>query len=254
MVGSQLLLGKVFHTRTTPRKHHFWYKMFYLVIESEDLVKGFNTRFLSLNRFNLFSVYTKDYGFDSSVPLKDYVVGAAIRFGISASDIAKIQLITMPRILGFAFNPVSFWILTNPQGEVIFVLTEVNNTFGERHSYGCHLPNFDPITVTTPILKPKVFHVSPFCKVDGEYTFLFDIKPDKISLKIDFDNDPHSVIQTGISGKVSELLDRTLLNCFFKIPFMTLKVVLMINFHALRLWIKKIPFYSKPQKPTEEVT
>jgi DUF1365 family protein len=160
----------------------------------------------------------------------------------------------MPKILGYAFNPVSFWLYFNQKQELMAVVADVNNTFGENHRYICAHPSFAPIGKTDWIEKSKIFHVSPFCQVQGCYQFRFDIDVEKMNIDINYSQDDDLTISTAIRGKRKALTDSSLTKSFIMNPFMILKVMILIHYHALRLWIKKVPYFKKPNKPNIDIS
>ena len=130
--SGQLFFGKVVHRRLRPAAHQFVYPVYFCLLPLSSLERLGNALF-SVNRFNLFSFHYADHGArDGSHPL------AWIRALLNENEIVadgEISLQCFPRVLGFVFNPVSFWYCHNNTGELVAVLAEVNNTFGERHNY-----------------------------------------------------------------------------------------------------------------------
>jgi len=147
-------------------------------------------------------------------------------------------------MLGYVFNPVSFWLLYNDNKELIAVLYEVNNTFGYTHSYLCYKDDFSKIESYDVLYAKKSFYVSPFFKVEGEYQFKVGLIKDKVNLFIDYYIDGTEVLKTSLSGKLIDFNNKNLLNCFFKHPLLTLRAIILIHYHAIRLIIKKIPFFG----------
>ncbi len=246
-----LLIADIFHGRVLPKRHKLHYRVYYLSFPLRAL-SSLPSRVLSLNRFNLFSFYEKDYGIKN---LRGEAHARAIlsQFGITAAD-GDIVLVTMPRLLGYAFNPVSFWFCLDRSSKLRAVISEVNNTFGERH---CYLSAHEDQRVIGPLdalTSQKLFHVSPFLKVEGNYVFRFAYEEQRIGAWIDYYVGEEKHLTTSISGTRYDLSDKNLLGCFFRYPLVTFKVITMIHFHALKLVLKGIRYHRKPSPPLEEIS
>jgi len=252
--SSALIRMKIFHERHGPKRYKFTHKMLYILLKLSALLSSVKTIFFSVNRFNFFSVFWKDYGFREFSDPKGYVLEVLKENFIDSSCISDIYLLTIPKALGWGFNPVSFWLCFDENLELRIVLTEVNNTFNERHGYLCFNVDMKPIRYTDIISHPKVFHVSPFCQVKGYYNFRFDVGPENINIDIDYFDEGKKLISTAIRGEVVKLSSINLLANLISLPFMTIKVLFFIHFHAIRLWFKKIPFNRKPKKTDINIT
>lgn len=203
----------------------------------------------------MFSLHRKDYGFDDIQDFKSYVKNALIQFDIPESYATSITLMTIPSILGYSFNPITFWFCYDTEKSMRVVLVEVHNTFQERHGYVCFLQDFMPITSLTKVIRPKLLHVSPFCQVKGEYSFTFDVTDKKIKVSIDYREEGKKTISTYIeTTDIMPLTDRNILRCFFLNPFVTFKVILLIHYQAFRLWCKKIKYFVKPPKGDKDLS
>ena len=233
---TELLKTTVFHKRHSPVEYGFSHKVVFLVLNLKSIPK---TRFFSVDKFNLFSLWLKDYKFAKNVPVE---------------NIHEIILLTIPKVLGKGFNPVSFWCCLNKNHELLCVLAEVNNTFGETHGYLCHHNSWEIIEKNQILDKPKIFHVSPFCEVRGHYNFRFEFTEKKIHIDINYYQNDNLLISTAIRGKKVPLNDKNLMKYFFLYPFMAFKVIFLIHYHALRLWLKKVPYFKKPIKPKIDIS
>ncbi len=254
ITDSGLLEANVYHKRHKPVTYEFSHKVFYLILNLNNIKLLPKTKFFSIDRFNIFSLFWKNYGFKEFDDPKNYIYKTLEDFNLKPQLVTDILLITMPRILGYAFNPVSFWLCFSENNDLYAVLAEVNNTFGERHGYLCFNKNLEAIKGKQHIVSAKIFHVSPFCEVKGYYKFRFDISANKVDIDIDYYDNDQKLITTAIRGKRKQLLDTNLIKYFFLYPFMTLKVVFLIHYHALRLWIKKVRYIKKPVKPNIDIT
>jgi DUF1365 family protein len=251
MMRSSLCRAKVMHKRLRPRVNQFDYRVFYLLADVDRLAEMGN-RLLGINRRGLTSFYEKDYGPRDGSSLALWIRNLLKQEGIHAEG--KIWLLTHPRLFGYAFNPVSFWFCTNQENGLIAVLAEVNNTFGERHFYLIHHENGQPITGEEWLTARKVFHVSPFYKVEGQYRFRFQLNESGIQVQIDYETEEGTELKTALTGKWEFLSARSLLRTLFSSPLMTFMVMYRIHYQALRLVMKRIPYQRKPEPPAMELT
>jgi DUF1365 family protein len=244
----------VYHKRHSPIIYDFSHKVFYINLNLDDVNKDFDSKIFSINKSNIFSLSLKDYSFNKIYDPRIYIEKTVESFGLDSGLIKNISLLTMPKILGYVFNPVSFWLCFNSEDNLFIVLAEVNNTFKERHGYLLYNKDLSPILNNDNIIRSKIFHVSPFCEVQGEYFFKFDIDSKKIKINIDYHVDDKKLISTSINGNRKELSDRNLIKYFFIYPLMTLKVIILIHYHALRIWLKNVKYIKKPKKPKKDIT
>lgn len=240
MVKKWLYEGQIFHERLKPFNHKFSYKIFFLKFPLSKMNELSNI-FFSFDRFNLFSFYNKDYLDGSSRPLDEKIREVLSAEGITVTG--EIVLHTLPRILGYGFNPVSFWYVYNSVGEIECILSEVNNTFGDRHYY--LLQNFEEYK---NISSKKVFHVSPFFDIKGEYQFSFLKKVVSINYFDDAEKNFYfksSLVET----QCMEYSASNLLKLFLKYPMMSFLVMYRIHWQAVVLFFKKAKFFKRPQPP-----
>lgn len=232
------------HKRLTPKENKFVYSVYYLAL---PLSKLENLKLL----WPLISFKSKNHGLRDGSDLKNWIYN--ILKNQKVTDVHDIILITMPRIFGYTFNPVSFWLCLNEEGKLKAVLSEVNNTFGETHSYLCANEDNSLISSNDIFSGEKLFHVSPFLERKGSYEFRFDCKQDKLGIWIDYFNDAgEKMLLTSLSGKLSKMTRAQLAKHFLLYPLITFKVIGLIHYQALKLIIKKIKYISKPgQKETK---
>jgi DUF1365 family protein len=165
-----------------------------------------------------------------------------------------IVLMTMPRMLGYVFNPVSFWFCRDRAGAPRAVLCEVNNTFGETHCYLVHHDDNRPIEPDAWLEGRKAFHVSPFLPIEGGYRFRFRLDDEYAHVDVNYHDADGLMLATSVGGRREALDDRTVLRRFLGNPTMTLAVIVRIHWQALHLWRKRARFYRKPAPPPEFVT
>ena len=253
---AQLCFGEVRHKRLRPVVNAFQYRAYYLRLPVRAPRAG--CALFSYNRFNLLSFHDADHG-DGVTPLADWIGALLRREGVFDAD-GDIWLQTMPRVLGFVFNPISFWFCHRADGALRSVLCDVRNTFGERHFY--LLDTGAAIPWGSEVAARKVFHVSPFCATEGVYRFRFmrawrprGALPAESTLAcIDYGDATGALLQTSVSGRAAPLTNAVVAAAFFSYPLMTLFVVARIHFQALRLLLKRLPFYPKPAPPQQKVT
>jgi len=255
MNHAQLCIGEVRHRRLRPVSNAFAYRVFFIRLPLRAMGQGgFASRWFSRNRFNLLSFHDADHG-DGNGSLTLWADALLHSEGIDDAD-GEIWLQTFPRVLGYVFNPVSFWFFHRSDGSLRAILCAVTNTFGERHSY--LLDNGGAMPYGVELRAAKCFHVSPFFAVDGGYRFRFMRRArggaEATVARIDYVDDAGDLLKTSISGQAGAIDDVKVLAAFFGHPFMTLGVLAKIHWQALRLWLKKVPFFSKPEPPQHGVS
>ncbi len=255
----QLCVGQVWHKRLRPHTSEFSYGTYFLRLPLRSMQdQGFGTWLCRRNRRGVLAFFDRDHG-DGSGDLPGWIDGVLRAEGVADAD-GEVWLQTMPRVLGFVFNPVSFWFCHRRDGTLRAVLCDVHNTFGERHFY--LLEHAGGISNSTELQARKIFHVSPFCEVKGQYTFRFSRNRHpraagayEVTLaRIDYDDGNGALLQTSVSGVALPVSGDTVRAVLLRFPLMTLLVVLRIHWQALRLWLRRVPFYTKPVPPDQKVS
>jgi len=256
--------GQVRHVRLRPARHAFDYSAYFLMLPMRHLQAlarshskndKSNQTELSINRSGLLSFFDTDHG-DGRQPENGGAL-AWIEELLESENIhdakGEIWLQTFPRVLGYTFKPVSFWYCHRPDNSLAAILAEVHNTFGERHCYLLPEPKFGRTERAH-----KIFHVSPFCDVKGEYEFRFmrtlQEGAERVVARVDHGDDNGPLIQTSISGVLQPATRAEIRRTFWRYPLFTFAVMLRIHWHALLLWLKRVPFFSKPEPPSELVS
>lgn len=247
---SGLYTGAVMHHRLRPRQHRLRYSIFYLLLDLDEIeTLASQLRLFSHNRFNLFSFHDRDHGEGTQSP-RDRIIRHLDEAGIETGG--PIQLLTMPRILGYAFNPLSIYFCHRRDGILSAIFYEVNNTFGQRHNY---LIPVAPGT-TGPVRQEsqKSFYVSPFMTTDMVYSFSI-VPPGKdVSVSVIGLDEDGPLIIARLTAVRQELSDASLVRAFFVYPLLTFKVIAGIYWEALLIWLKGSRLYPRPSPPDRPVT
>jgi DUF1365 family protein len=243
----------VVHRRLRPRVNAFRYRVAYLCL-GLDALESAAGRWLKLDRRGLVSFRRADHGARDGGDLGAWVRSILAGHGLADRCDGEIALMTLPRMLGYVFNPVSFWFCRDRGGALQAVLCEVNNTFGETHCYLVHHVENRPLQADEWLDGRKVFHVSPFLPVEGGYRFRFRFDDAFTHVDVNYHDAEGLMLATSVGGRRVELADRTVLRRFLGNPTMTLGVVARIHWQALKLWQKRARFYRKPAPPSELVT
>ena len=254
-----LSMGQVRHARLRPAANRFQYGVYNLLLPLRTLGNDpLPTRLCSRNRFNLLAFHDKDHG-DGTTPLLTWIDNLLKSEGIHDAN-GEIWLHAFPRVLGYVFNPVSFWFCHRKDGALRAILCEVSNTFGEKHCYLLDTGGSMPWGI--PLTAAKIFHVSPFCAVEGKYRFRFmrttqvidERKIERMIARIDYDDAEGPLLLTSISGNLEPASDTGLAYAFLRFPLMTLGVIVRIHWQAAKLFIKGAPFFRKPTPPSNQLS
>ncbi|MDC0436118.1 DUF1365 domain-containing protein [Candidatus Pelagibacter sp.] len=249
--NSFIYTGTVVHKRFKPKIHTFNYKVFSLLLDLSELdLLNKNLKLFSYNKFNIISFYNKDHGPRDGSSLKNWVISNLKKKNIVTSDI-QIKLLCYPRIFGYVFNPLSVFYIYDKNSDLIAILYEVKNTFGEQHTYIFETKKNQ--NLIQHVCKKK-FYVSPFIEMNCIYFFRL-LKPhNKISVIIDQHDKEGKILYASQDGIKSELNNKTLIKSYLKHPLMTFKIILAIHFEAFKLWTKGIKFIKKKIKIKNNIT
>ena len=254
MIGRHSIIDSVVvHRRRQPRENAFRYRVAYLCLGLAELESA-TGRWLKLDRRGLVAFHRADHGPRDGTDLLRWLRGILVEHGLDEVCDGDVQLMTLPRMLGYVFNPVSFWFCRDRFGGLRAVLCEVNNTFGESHCYLVHHDDRRPLEADEWLEGRKVFHVSPFLPVEGCYRFRFRLDERIAHVDVNYHDAGELVLATSVGGRRAELRDRTVLRHFLGNPTMTLGVIARIHWQALQLWRKRVRFHRKPEPPPQFVT
>jgi DUF1365 family protein len=253
--GARIGFGEVRHRRLAPVDHAFAYPTCFLLLPMRALRARADPA-LARNRRAAFGFRDADHG-DGGPDSLAWFEGLLARAGVRGAD-GEVWLHCIPRMLGFAFKPVSFWYAHRADGALAAVVVEVNNTFGERH---CYLLDGDDLAFGRTQRARKVFHVSPFCETRGEYAFRF-LRTDlgaadgrgRTAARIELHVDGAPLVVTSVSGRIEPLTARAARRALWSLPAMTATIVARIHWQALRLWLRRVPWFAKPAPPASALT
>lgn len=279
------------HARFAPRAHRFAYRIFLFAIDLDEL-DGLDRqlRLFSVGRRNLYSFRENDFlpthepvfngaagtGAPSRQRLKVRVVSHLAGQGIDLAG-GRVLLVALPRVCGYLFNPVSFYFCFDRHGTPVASLAEVTNTFKEMKPYtlgpGDRVQRTDdrgqatagerddglsePASGFTPRATfqkrvPKHFYVSPFSDVDVAFDFTLRSPGRRLSVQIDDYASDERVLASALTGARRPLTDARLAWFTLKYPFITLKVISLIHWHAFRLWLKNVPWFAKAARAADQ--
>lgn len=248
-MNSCLYKATVMHHRLAPKKHRFHYNVFMFYIDLNELEFLKKKLFLlSHNRFNLFSFRDREHlqlpigAPDTSKNTKSHLLDYLEQNGMNTT-VGKIMCLTNLNILGYNFNPVSFYFVFGADGEPLCSVAEVSNTFREMKPYFLGKDTLDQKKFR--LNTAKYFYVSPFLDHDANFDFSLTVPGDKLNIRIDtFAKEERLFIST-LTGIKKPLNNRNLIWYGIRFPFLTLRIITLIHWNALILWLKKIPYRKK---------
>lgn len=246
--ASALYQGVVTHERLRPRRHRLRYRVFWLLLDLAEIDEvARDARIFSRNRFNILSFRDRDYGDGSDRPLRDQVIEKLAGVGVDIGG-GAVRLLTMPRVLGYAMNPISIYYCHRPDGALAAVVYEVTSTFKLRHSYVL------PVATDAGEIRhsaDKALYVSPFMDMDMRYDFRGRVPAGRLSLAIDGVDADGPLIMTAVAAHRVEITSRSMLAAWLRHPLMTVKVILGIHWEALKLLAKGVRLTHQPPPARE---
>lgn len=280
-MNSRIYTCHVMHARFIPKPHRFVYRVFMLAIDLDELpALHRGLRFFSVNSPGLYSFRESDYlpvsepvhnqsprpachliSDKPSAPrvtsaLKARVLAFLGSSGVDPATVARVELVTLPRILGYLFNPVSFYYCYDSSGACVASIAEVTNTFREMKPYllgpETRVANGSGGIGEFHLRTPKYFYVSPFSDVDVAFDFRVRPPGERLSVQIDDYVGPDRTLTSTLTGPAVPLTDGRLAWFLIAHPLLTLRVITLIHWHALLLWFKKIPWFAKTARPADQ--
>ena len=243
--ASALYIGQVMHRRLRPRAHQLRYRIWSLLLDL-DAIDGLTARLrlFSRNRFNLIAFHDRDHGDGSATPLRAQAEALLQAAGIGG-ELGAVRLLAMPRVLGFAFNPLTVWYCQDRAGTLVALVHEVHNTFGERHCYVLPVEQPDPADGFRQHCA-KRFHVSPFLPMEMDYDFRLAPPGEHLRIAITASDAEGTVLTAIHTASARPITDAALARTFVSHPLLTLKVISGILWEAARLLAKRIPVHHHP--------
>lgn len=271
------------HHRLLPKRHRFEYGIFLACLDLDELEDADRSlRLFSHNRKNLYEFRDSDHFIRSGTPggagagqsLKARVLAWLADQGVAPGQDCRIDLVTLPRVAGYVFNPVSFYFVANGTGQPICAVAEVGNTFGEQKPYlvpveddhaRLDLPAAGgeeskspriPPTHTPPrtrfrLVAPKHFYVSPFSELDLRFDFRLALPGEHLSVGVnDLNARGETVLVSSLTGRRRPLADQELIRLTARYPLVTARVITLIHWQAFGLWLKRVPFFAKAARPS----
>ncbi len=251
MTGSAIYSGPVFHKRSRPRPHALRYRIFMLLLDLDalpDLLA--RSRLLRAGRRGLISFDAADHGDHRGGDLRAYVAERLAEAGIEGGG--PVQLLCMPRILGYGFNPLSLYFCHDRDGALSAILYEVRNTFGQRHGYLIATPEDDGGIVRQTA--PKRFYVSPFMDMDLTYRFTVAPPGEEVRVLIDVHDTEGLLLSAGFAGRRSPLTDAGLFSAWLRHPLLSFGVMAAIHWEALKIFAKGVGLRPRPPAPELPIT
>ena len=233
------------HQRLQPFEHKFSYPVHYVHSPLQQLAQ----LPLGKSRFSLVGLLAQDHGDHQPafLSLQTWAQELLCQHGCEQAG-AQINLLAIPRSLGFGFNPVTFWFCLDKLAALRAVICQVNNTFGETHNYVCHKPDRSPINPEDELGLSKQLHVSPFFPRSGFYSFHFDYQPaGRIAVLINYhQRESGCQLRTSLSGELTPLTSKSRWEILRAQPFIGLSAYARIHKQAWRLWRRGARYHPKP--------
>lgn len=249
-MNSAIYVGRVSHRRKAPFQHKLRYRTYSLLVDLDELdeLTG-RTKLLSHNRWNVFSIHDRDHGARDGSSMRRWIDDQLAEAGIDLPG-GRIEVLLFPRLLGYAFNPLTVWFAYHADGTLRAVLYEIHNTFGHSRS---HLV---PVSGRGPYRHgfAKDLHVSPFFDQEGTYSFTLRRPGERFSVSIDYATEAADLLTATMVGNRRTLRDGNLVRLFLTHPLLTLKVIGGIHWQALRLLLKGARYRPVPAPPNTAVS
>jgi len=265
-VNSCLYECQILHQRFTPKAHRFVYRIFMFAFDLDEIAAlPKRLALFSNQRRNVYNFCERDFlptteiihqptppgpAPAPSAGLKDRVIAHLAAHGIDLAG-GRVMLITLPRVFGYQFNPVSFYFCYDRQGRPVASIAEVSNTFKEMKPFVLG-PATSATTANAAVFSrrtPKYFYVSPFSDLDVAFDFTLHTPGDKLAIQIDDYAAGERTLTSVLTGSRTSLTNGRLAWFTFKYPFITLRVMALIHWQALQLYLKRVPWFAKSARP-----
>ena len=235
VMESSIYTAKVMHHRLAPKKHSFWYTIYFFYIDIDEIDNlSKRLKWFGHNKFNLFNFRDKDH-----LQVRTYLKLNNVEIGNG-----KIMLLTNLSVLGYNFNPVSFYFCFDENKLPVCAVAEISNTYREMKFFFFGKDELEGHRFKQRV--QKNFYVSPFIDLDAFFDFDLAIPTEKLNIKIDdYDNEGERFFISTLTGEKKPLTNGNMLRYFFSVPLIPLQVMGLIHWQAFKLWIKKITYHPK---------
>jgi len=232
-VRSALYNGTLIHARRGAVENVFRYGVSYFLLDLDELPElDRRLKVFSVNRPNLVSLHDRDH-FDGA-PLKTAVLDF-----VGDPSVERVEMLAQLRVLGYVFNPVTFYWCYRTDGELACMVAELNNTFGERLPELLHGGSLR-------YEHDKHLHVSPFFGLDQRYRYAFSEPGDELYARVEVHENGHRALQAVLHGRRQELTNASVVRALVRYPAQPAQVTALIHWQALKLFAKRVPFHHKP--------
>ncbi len=247
--AAEILRARVVHLRHHPFRHRLDYRIWALLLDLDRLDDAAAaSRLFAHDRAGIVSFHALDHGPRDGSSLRAWADGVLAASGIARP--ARIRVLAMPRVLGYVFNPITLYLCEDESGEPAAVIYQVKNTFGDQHPYVAKLAGGQ----SQRHAAGKAMHVSPFIGLAARYGFTLAVSDRRIGLVIDEREEGARVLTASLTGRREPMSDRGLLRALAAMPFVTVKAMVAIHLHALRLWLKGARYHARPAPPAPTPT
>jgi DUF1365 family protein len=269
-MNSCLYECQVMHARFSPRPHRFAYRIFLFALDLDELdTLDRQLRFFSTRRTSLYRFRDEDF-LPTNEPLhpagsagvnrppgefrgnlKQRVVAYLAERGVDLAG-GRVVLVTLPRVLGYLFNPVSFYFCFDRNGTPAAAIAEVTNTFREMKPYFLGPAEQSETPGEFRLRVPKQFYVSPYSDVDVAFDFTLRAPGERLAVQIDDYVGAERTLTSVLAGPRRSLTGGRLAWFTLKYPLITLRVISLIHWHAFRLWLKRVPWFAKSARAADQ--